>query len=119
MAADRPIVATRITSHTQVLDDSSAFLGAPTVEALAEALQRALDTSAEGERTRRALAEAALGRIKKKYNRDEFGRRLLEMYESILGKPDAASLERKHEPVVTQSEGETRADQLSKKSIGA
>jgi glycosyltransferase involved in cell wall biosynthesis len=43
LASGKPLVATRIWSHTQVLDDSVAFLVDPDPEAMAEGLLRALD----------------------------------------------------------------------------
>ena len=42
LASGKPIVATRIASHTQLLDDSLAFLVPPTPEGLADGVDRAL-----------------------------------------------------------------------------
>ena len=42
MAANKPLVATRIPTHTQVLDDSLAILVEPTVDGLAEGIRHAL-----------------------------------------------------------------------------
>ncbi len=54
LASGKPIVATRIASHTQLLDDSNAFLAAPTPGAFAGALRQALgrpeDAGARAER---------------------------------------------------------------------
>lgn len=43
LAAGRPLVATRIATHTQLLDDSLAVLTEPTAEALAAGIRIALD----------------------------------------------------------------------------
>jgi glycosyltransferase involved in cell wall biosynthesis len=42
MAAGRPIVATRIPTHTQLLDDTLAYLVEPSAEGLAEGIREAL-----------------------------------------------------------------------------
>jgi glycosyltransferase involved in cell wall biosynthesis len=43
LASGRPLVATRIPTHTQLLDDTTAFLVEPTAEGLASGLRAALD----------------------------------------------------------------------------
>ncbi len=43
LRSGRPIVATRLRTHTQVLSDETAFLAEPTPQAFAEAVLRALD----------------------------------------------------------------------------
>jgi glycosyltransferase involved in cell wall biosynthesis len=60
LRSGRPIVATRLRTHTQVLSDETAFLAAPTPEGLAEAMLRALADPAEAARVgarARLLAE--------------------------------------------------------------
>lgn len=47
LRSGRPIVATRLRTHTQVLSDAVAFLAAPTPEAFAAAIVRVLDDPAE------------------------------------------------------------------------
>jgi glycosyltransferase involved in cell wall biosynthesis len=42
MASGKPVVATRIESHTQVLGDDTAFLADPTAESLASAIREAV-----------------------------------------------------------------------------
>ncbi|MGE0455626.1 MAG: glycosyltransferase [Vicinamibacteria bacterium] len=55
LASGRPLVATRLPTHTQVLDDSVAFLVEPTAEALAGGVSAALADPAEaGRRAARA-----------------------------------------------------------------
>jgi glycosyltransferase involved in cell wall biosynthesis len=56
LASGIPLVATRIRSHTQVLDDEVCFLVDPTVEGIAEGICRALEDSSRREAvTSRAL----------------------------------------------------------------
>ena len=57
LASGKPLVATRLPTHTQLLDDSLAFLAEPTPEALAEAVRAALaDRGDAARRTARAVA---------------------------------------------------------------
>jgi glycosyltransferase involved in cell wall biosynthesis len=57
LASGRPLVATRIWSHTQVLDDSVCFLAEPEPEAMAAGLLRALEEpEVAAARARRARA---------------------------------------------------------------
>lgn len=63
--AEKPIVATRITSHTQVLTDETALLAAPNSRAFAEGILRVLDDP--------ALARL-LGRNAHQFGQDKFGR---------------------------------------------
>lgn len=63
MAAGRAILATNIHSHTQVLDDRTARLAAPTAEALAAGL----GALAADEGSRRALGTAAAARAEERH----------------------------------------------------
>jgi glycosyltransferase involved in cell wall biosynthesis len=78
LASGRPLVATRIYSHTQVLDDSICFLVDPTAESLADGLCTALtDEAASTERARNAREYYV-----REYSRPAYGskiRRMLEM----------------------------------------
>lgn len=56
LASGRPVVATRLPTHTQVLDDRVARLAEPNAEALATALA---DLLADGDERRRLAANAA------------------------------------------------------------
>ena len=61
LASGRPLVATRLPTHTQLLDDSTAWLVEPTAEGLAEGVRAALADRAESVRRAargRALLEA-------------------------------------------------------------
>src|SRR5262249_17785216 len=60
LASGKPLVATRILSHTQVLDDSTSFLTEPDAESVAAGLLEALTNPAAAEqrvRNARALYE--------------------------------------------------------------
>jgi glycosyltransferase involved in cell wall biosynthesis len=87
MAAEKPIVATRIESHTQVLDDSTAYLAEPNPESYSGQLVDALEQSEVGQQRRISRARAAKELIDTRYNRQEFSRRLLELYENVAGAP--------------------------------
>lgn len=68
MQSGRPVVATRVPTHTQVLDDACAFLTDPTPEGLAGGVLAALG---DPERAR-AVARAARERVEQRYNLDIF-----------------------------------------------
>lgn len=56
LASGKPLVATRIYSHTQVLSDEVAFLADPTPESLADGIAAALtDTAESAARAKRAV----------------------------------------------------------------
>jgi glycosyltransferase involved in cell wall biosynthesis len=80
MAAERAIVATNILSHSQVLDDSVAFLPEPNADSFSESLLRALTSSEESSSRVRAAKEL----VDSRYSFSEFKRRLLEMYSVIF-----------------------------------
>ena len=79
MAASRPIVATRRTTHTQVLDDSIAFLSEPQPEDFAEAIMKALNNREE------ALKKSDLAKktVESKFSYATFSKKLLDAYSSI------------------------------------
>ncbi|MDX1540536.1 MAG: glycosyltransferase, partial [Geminicoccaceae bacterium] len=86
MASGRPIVATDLPTHTQVLDGDTAILVPPTPEGLAEGLNAALDdpeaAAASGARARqRAAARHTYGHFKRQF---------AEAYAQVLSKPDVA-----------------------------
>ena len=74
MAAQRIIVATRICSHTQVLDDSCAVLHEPDPDSMAEALAFALNESPAYVQRRQELIEKACLRVNDLYSFDKFVR---------------------------------------------
>jgi glycosyltransferase involved in cell wall biosynthesis len=75
-----PIVATRLATHTQVLDSSSAMLCEPTAESMASGILAVLDDPARFA----SLGQAARARVARDYSRDAFRRKLLAAYDSIV-----------------------------------
>lgn len=76
MAAKRPIVATDLATHTQVLDERSAVLVAPAAEAMARGIEALLDDKTLGKR----LAEAAAREVEQKYSLPAYRRKVEAMY---------------------------------------
>ncbi len=76
MAAQRPIVATDLATHTQVLDERSAVLVAPTADAIASGIASVLDDAALGAR----LAQAAARDVEEKYSMPAYRRKVEAMY---------------------------------------
>lgn len=79
MAAGRPLLATRITSHTQILDDHSAMLVEPAVAALATGLS----TLIRDPTLRHRLGSAAARLAKDRYGPDSFATRVQTAYASL------------------------------------
>lgn len=76
MAAGRPILATRLRTHTQVLDDSTALLVDPEPDAFARGLLRLTDDSV----LRRDLGDAAKQRVARRYSLSSFRSRVRDVY---------------------------------------
>ena len=79
MQSGRPIVATNLETHTQVLDDQLAVMVAPEPEAFAAGLLQVLE---QPERAQR-LAQAAQRVIEERYSLTHFRRRVAEAYASL------------------------------------
>jgi glycosyltransferase involved in cell wall biosynthesis len=79
LASGRPLVATRIASHTQLLDDSLALLVEPHGEALANGIQEALRDHAA------AAARARRGRelIEREHSTTRFTEKVREAYSQV------------------------------------
>jgi len=79
LAAGKPLVATRIETHTQLLDDSLAFLVEPTPSGLALGIRAVLSQPAE------ASARAARGRalIEREYSAKRFAEKVEAAYASL------------------------------------
>jgi glycosyltransferase involved in cell wall biosynthesis len=75
----RPVVATRIRAHTQVLDGEIAILADPNPEAMASAIHRLL----RDEKLRDQLATNARQRVAVEYSPQAFRRKLIGFYESL------------------------------------
>jgi glycosyltransferase involved in cell wall biosynthesis len=80
MASGRPIVATNGRTHTQVLDERTAVLCAPTPSALGTALAQVLACPAAFS----ARGEAARARAARDFSPAAFSRKLLDAYASVL-----------------------------------
>jgi glycosyltransferase involved in cell wall biosynthesis len=80
LRSGRPIVATRLRTHTQVLDDTTAFLADPAPDAFAAAIVAALDDSD------RAAAVAARARVlaDTKYSEDAFLAKTRQAFEQLV-----------------------------------
>ena len=83
LRSGRPIVATRLRTHTQVLDPETALLVPPEADALAAGLARLIDDP--GERARLAAAARALAAAR--YSRESYVARTAAAYERLLDRP--------------------------------
>ena len=77
--SDRPLVATRLATHTQVLDDGISLLVEPTPQDMARGLDELLDHPEQG----RALAAAAQERMASHYSLEAYRRKLHGFYERL------------------------------------
>ena len=85
LRSGKPIVATRLRTHTQVLDDTTAFLADPTPDAFATAIADALDNpdrSQEIARRARVLADT-------KYSEEAFLAKTRQACEMLVGEARA------------------------------
>jgi glycosyltransferase involved in cell wall biosynthesis len=87
MAAGKPILATRVASHTQVLDEDTAVLVEPDPAGIGEGLGRLL---ADGDLAAR-ISKAAQERVLAGYSRASFRRRLLNAYRTLETQDAAAA----------------------------
>lgn len=74
-----PIVATDLATHTQVLDETTAVLRAPTPEAFASGITEVLADPARFA----PLGQAARARVARDFSRDAFRKKLLAAYASL------------------------------------
>ena len=82
LASGKPLVATRLETHTQLLDDSTAFLVEPTAEALAAGIRRALADPADA----RTRAERGRALLEREYSVTRYTEKVAAAYAS-LGPP--------------------------------
>lgn len=87
LRSGRPIVATRLLTHTQVLDEGCARLAEPTPEAFAEALADVLLNPAEGQR----LAAAAARLSAERYSRAAYLARTTRACELLMRRAGTAA----------------------------
>jgi len=76
LASGRPVVATNIRSHTQVLDPSCAVLVEPTPANLAEGFERLV----RDETLHESLGEAAKRLVQAKYSMAEYKKKIIDEY---------------------------------------
>ena len=79
LASGKPVVATRIPSHTQLLDDSLAFLVDPTAAGLAAGLRQALESRDEA----RTRAERGLALIEREYSVSRYREKVALAYKEV------------------------------------
>ena len=80
LRSGKPIVATNLRTHTQVLSDQTARLVAPDAEAFADAIRQLIDQPDDGER----LARAARVLADTRYSRDAYVERTAAAYAQLL-----------------------------------
>lgn len=88
LASGKPIVATRIATHTQLLDDSLAFLEPPTAEGLAQGIRQALDEPGEA----RARASRGLDLVDREYSAARYEEKVARAYAELAtraGRPSS------------------------------
>ncbi len=86
LRSDRPIVATNLLTHTQVLTPGTALLVEPEPGAFARGMARLIDHPDEGRR----LAAAALALARSTYSREAYLERTRRAYALLLAPPDQA-----------------------------
>jgi glycosyltransferase involved in cell wall biosynthesis len=79
LASGKPIVATRIATHTQVLDDRNAFLAAPEPAAFAAALRDALEHPDEA----LARADRGYGLVEREYGLPRYREKIARAYAEV------------------------------------
>ena len=79
MDSGRALLATRLTTHTQLLDDDIAYLVTPNPDAMG----RGLVTLLQDENLRHKLAEMGRERAQQEFSREAFSRKLSRFYESV------------------------------------
>ncbi len=79
LASGKPLVATRIPTHTQLVDDTTAFLVEPTPRALAAGLQAALDRPEDAA----ARARAARDLVEREYSVERYREKIARAYAEV------------------------------------
>ena len=77
--SDRPLIATRLPTHTQVLDSEIALLVEPTPESMADGLAQLLADPA----LRARLVRAAAHRVRSEFSRDAYRRKMTAFYDAV------------------------------------
>jgi glycosyltransferase involved in cell wall biosynthesis len=79
LASGKPLLATRIPSHTQLLDDDTAILFEPTAEGLAQAIRGALDEPQKA----RSRADRGYALIQRDYSRTRHREKVATAYAAV------------------------------------
>ena len=79
MQANKPLVATDIYSHTQVLNEQNAFLAKAEVGSFAKALENSL----VNENLAKEKAKEAYDLVVREYSEEAFGRKLIDVYRGL------------------------------------
>jgi glycosyltransferase involved in cell wall biosynthesis len=79
LASGKPIVATRIATHTQLLDDSIAFLAEPSPGTFAAALRQALEQPADAA----ARADRGYALVAREYSTARYREKIAAAYEAV------------------------------------
>ncbi len=79
LASGKPVVATRIATHTQLLDDSLSFLVEPTAEGLAAGIREALEHPDDA----KARADRGRALIEREYSAARYREKVAAAYEAI------------------------------------
>jgi glycosyltransferase involved in cell wall biosynthesis len=87
MASGKPIIATSIYSHTQVLPDDAAYLAEAEPESLGTAISQALDPSEQAANTNKKKAERAKQILEKRFNKENFQKSMGWLYERVTNAP--------------------------------
>lgn len=84
MASGRPILATRLETHTQVLDDKTALLASPDAEGFGRAMIEAFEPSEAVRAKLDFVGKEAKELVQKNYSKESFVRRVEAFYSEIL-----------------------------------
>ena len=79
LASGKPIVATRIGTHTQLLDDTNAFLAAPNPADFADALRQAVEQPEQA----RARADRGYALIEREYGVARYREKIARAYAAV------------------------------------
>lgn len=85
MAANKPIVATRIAAHVNVLNGDNSFLAEPDADSFARMMLSALASDENSANERAAKVARASQLLQKRFSRTEFNRRMAVLYRAARG----------------------------------
>ena len=114
LASGIPLVATRIHSHTQVLDDDVCFLVEPTASAMAEGILEAITDSTR----REAVIRKALALYESRYSRHVYKEKMRRLLQ-LLGKSSTRSLAMASDDVWTTSSPGTSEPPARSSHVGS